>query len=151
MKQPTRPESYTPPWLLIIGLVLGACFIVFMAWDSISSSLRKSPHVTELTDDNWQREVVDSEVPVLVDFWAPWCGPCRQLSPTIDKLAERYKGKVKVGKLNVDNAQRIAAKYQISSIPRVMIFKGSDLPRTSFEGLQSEKKLAQAIDTVLAE
>ena len=89
-----------------------------------------SPHLVEFSTGNWQAEVVDSGVPVVVDFWAPWCGPCRQLTPTIERLAAKYAGKVKVGKLNVDDAQDIAVKYAVNTIPRVFIFKGSDKPQT---------------------
>lgn len=110
-----------------------------------------SANVKELTSDNWQSEVADSNVPVLVDFWAPWCGPCRALAPTIDKLATTYSGKVKVAKLNVDDAQDIAAKYGITSIPRVLVFKGGDKPRRSIVGLVPEAELAKAIDGVLQE
>ena len=85
-----------------------------------------SENVVEFTDDNWQTEVVGSELPVLVDFWAPWCGPCRALGPTIDKIATQFAGKVKVGKLNVDDAPETASKYGITSIPRVFLFKGGD-------------------------
>jgi thioredoxin 1 len=108
-------------------------------------------NVQELTSDNWQTEVAESSVPVLVDFWAPWCGPCRMLSPTIDKLATTYSGRVKVAKLNVDDAGDIAAKYGITSIPRVLVFKGGDKPRRSIVGLVSEGELAKAIDGVLQE
>jgi thioredoxin 1 len=108
-------------------------------------------NVKELTSDNWQTEVAESSVPVLVDFWAPWCGPCRALSPTIDKLAATYSGRVTVGKLNVDDAGDIAAKYGITSIPRVLVFKGGDKPRRSIVGLVSENELAKAIDGVLQE
>jgi len=108
-------------------------------------------NVQELTSDNWQTEVAESSVPVLVDFWAPWCGPCRMLSPTIDKLATTYSGRVKVAKLNVDDAGDIAAKYGITSIPRVLVFKGGDKPRRSIVGLVSETELAKAIDGVLQE
>jgi thioredoxin 1 len=105
--------------------------------------------LVEFTSDNWQKEVVESSVPVVVDFWAPWCGPCRQLTPTIDKLATTYSGRVKVGKLNVDDANDIAAKYGVTSIPRVFIFKGGDKPRKSIVGLVSENDLKKEIDTVL--
>lgn len=108
-------------------------------------------NVKELTSDNWQTEVAESSVPVLVDFWAPWCGPCRALSPTIDKLAATYSGRVKVAKLNVDDAGDIAAKYGITSIPRVLVFKGGDKPLRSIVGLVSETELAKAIDGVLQE
>ena len=83
-------------------------------------------HVVELTDDNWQSEVIDSKVPVLVDFWAPWCGPCRAIAPTIDKVASQFAGKVKVGKLNVDEAPDAAVRYGVTSIPRVFLFKGGE-------------------------
>ena len=106
-------------------------------------------NLLEFTSDNWQSEVVDSAVPVVVDFWAPWCGPCRQLTPTIDKLATTYAGRVKVGKLNVDDANDIAAKYGVTSIPRVFIFKGGDKPRRSIVGLVHESELTKAIDGVL--
>src|ERR1700689_5028748 len=98
-------------------------------------------NVKELTSDNFQAEVADSSVPVVVDFWAPWCGPCRQLTPTIDKLATTYSGRVKVGKLNVDDANDVAAKYGVTSIPRVFIFKGGDKPRKSIVGVVSELEL----------
>ena len=105
-----------------------------------------SEHVVEFTDANWQTEVVDSEVPVLVDFWAPWCGPCRALGPTIDKLAAQYAGKVKVGKLNVDDASETASRYGITSIPRIFIFKGGDKPQKSYVGLTSEAELVKSLN-----
>ena len=76
----------------------------------------------ELNEAGFQAEVLDSEVPVLVDFWAVWCGPCRMLTPTIESLASEYEGKVKVAKVNVDENQQLAAKYGIMSIPTVMVF-----------------------------
>lgn len=77
-----------------------------------------------LTDDNFQLEVLDSEKPVLVDFWAAWCGPCRMIAPVIEEIARDYDGKAKIGKLDVDNNQRVAMQYGIRSIPSLLIFKG---------------------------
>jgi thioredoxin 1 len=110
-----------------------------------------SEKVLELTDGNWQKEVVESTVPVVVDFWAPWCGPCRALTPTINSLAAKYDGRVKIGKLNIDEAQETATKFGVTSIPRVLIFKGGDDPRQTFVGVRSEAELAKAIDGVLLE
>ena len=109
-----------------------------------------SANVFEFTDANFQAEVVNSAIPVVVDFWAPWCGPCRLLTPTIESLAAKYAGKVKVGKLNIDDHQEVAAKYGVTSIPRVFIFKGAVQPRQTYVGVQSEAALAKAIDEVLA-
>jgi thioredoxin 1 len=106
-------------------------------------------NVVEFTSANWASEVEQSAVPVVVDFWAPWCGPCRQLGPTIDKLAEQFAGKVKIGKLNVDDAPDVASKFGITSIPRIFIFKGGDKPRKSFVGVTSERELASSITTVM--
>jgi thioredoxin 1 len=84
--------------------------------------------VVELTAANWEEEVVRSDKPVLVDFYAVWCGPCQQLAPTIDKMANDFAGKVKVARLNIDQAREISARYSISAIPQIMVFKGSDQP-----------------------
>src|SRR6516165_10194541 len=97
-----------------------------------------SPNVVEFTEANWEAEVVKSDKPVLVDFWAAWCGPCRALGPTIDRLADKYAGTVKVGKLNTDDAQEVAIKYGISSIPAVMLFKGGEQPVDKTVGAQPE-------------
>ena len=106
-------------------------------------------NVQEFTAANWEKEVIGSEVPVVVDFWAPWCGPCRALAPTIDKLATQYAGKVKVGKLNTDENEEIAVRYRISGIPQVLIFKGGDQPKEKVVGLVSEKDLVKYVDRVL--
>jgi len=103
----------------------------------------------EFTSDNWKKEVEQSDVPVLVDFWAPWCGPCRALGPTIDRVAAQFAGKVKVGKLNVDDAQDIAMLFNVSSIPRIFIFKGGNQPKKSFLGGTSESELVKALNSVL--
>ena len=108
-----------------------------------------SPNVVEFTSDNWTTEVEQSATPVLVDFWAPWCGPCRALTPIIDRIADQFAGKVKVGKLNVDDANDVAAKYGVNSIPRVFIFKGGDRPVKTLVGLTSENELVKNINSVI--
>ena len=84
--------------------------------------------VKEFTDGNWKSEVLDSPIPVVVDFWAPWCGPCRMLAPTIEKLAGEYDGKVKVGKMNTDENKETPGSLRISAIPTVLFFhKGEEV------------------------
>ncbi len=84
-----------------------------------------------LTEKNFEEEVLKSEIPVLVDFWATWCGPCRMLAPTIAKIAEEQNGAVKVGKVDVDEEPMLAAKFGISSIPTLMVFKNGEVVKTS--------------------
>ncbi len=79
--------------------------------------------VVELTDDNFETEVISSSTPTLVDFWATWCGPCRQVAPTVDALATDLKGKVKVGKMDIDQHQGVPQKYGVRSIPTLLVFK----------------------------
>src|SRR5437868_3617573 len=109
-----------------------------------------SENVLEFTSDNWAKEVEQSDKPVLVDFWAPWCGPCRQLGPTIDRIASQLAGKVKVGKLNVDDAPDVATRYGVTSIPRVFIFNGGDKPKKTVVGLTSENELVKMINSVMS-
>ena len=80
-----------------------------------------------ITKENFEKEVLKSDIPVLVDFWATWCGPCRMLAPIIEEIAEDYDGKVKVGKINVDEEQELAVKFGIASIPTVLLFKDGEI------------------------
>lgn len=80
-----------------------------------------------LTDTGWESEVLKSDLPVLVDFWAEWCGPCRMMSPTVDALADDYRGKVKIGKLNVDEQPASAMRYNVRGIPTLLLFKGGQV------------------------
>ncbi|NJR37812.1 MAG: thioredoxin [Leptolyngbyaceae cyanobacterium CSU_1_4] len=80
--------------------------------------------VTSVTDANFQQEVLSSEIPVLVDFWAPWCGPCRMVAPSVDEISTQYEGQLKVFKLNTDENPGTASEYGIRSIPALLIFKG---------------------------
>ena len=84
-----------------------------------------------LTKENFEAEVLKSDIPVLVDFWASWCGPCMMLSPVIAELAEELEGKVKVGKVNVDEQSELAMKYRVASIPTLLLFENGELKKTS--------------------
>jgi len=105
--------------------------------------------VAEFTDAGFQAEVLDAAGPVLVDFWAPWCGPCKMLTPTIEDLAGEYDGRVNVGKLNTDENPTVAAQYEIRSIPTVMVFKGGEVVET-LQGLMKKEQYAAALDKHLA-
>lgn len=102
-------------------------------------------NVAEFTDANFQEEVLDSSAPVLVDFWATWCGPCRQIAPMIDELSGENQGSAKVGKVDVDDNQETAMKYGIQSIPTLIIFKGGE-PVQRLQGVQPKAKIQEAID-----
>src|SRR5687768_5112694 len=106
-----------------------------------------SENVKEFTDSNFESEVLQSEQPVLVDFWAEWCMPCRMLTPIIDKLAGEYTGKVKVGKVDTDSNRDVSIKYGISAIPTVILFKNGQVAQ-KFVGLRQEKDFREALDAV---
>ena len=108
-----------------------------------------SQAVTEVTDSTFDAEVLQSKVPVLVDFWATWCGPCRMIAPVVEELAKHYEGKLKVAKVDVDNNTRIATKYDIRSIPSLYIFKGGKVVQTII-GAVPKTQLGSALEGVLA-
>lgn len=99
----------------------------------------------EFTDQNFDQEVISSEKPVLVDFWAPWCGPCQMMGPVIEQLAGEMGDSAKVGKLNVDENGEVSAKYGIMSIPALKIFKGGQVVK-EFVGVQAKETLKKALE-----
>lgn len=101
------------------------------------------------TDQNFDEQVLKSETPVLVDFWAEWCGPCKIVDPVVEELAGEYGDKIKVGKLNVDENQNVSQNYNVMSIPTIMLFKGGQ-PIRSVVGAQPKENFKKAIDEVLA-
>lgn len=106
------------------------------------------PNTLEFTESNFEEEVLKSSQPVLVDFWADWCAPCKALAPTIDELATEYKGRVKVGKVDTDANQALSARYQISSIPTVILFQDGEI-REKFVGLRGKKDFTASLDQAL--
>lgn len=107
-----------------------------------------SEAIIELTDANFQTEVLDSDQPVLVDFWAEWCMPCRMLAPTIDEIAGEYNGKAKVGKVDTDANREVTMKYGINAIPTVIVFKGGE-PVKKFVGMTNKADLATALNNAM--
>lgn len=100
-------------------------------------------NIIEATDANFQKEVLESDVPTVVDFWAPWCGPCRQIAPVLEELAAQYDGKVKVAKVNVDQNRQVASSYQIQSIPTLITVKNGEVVsrQVGFSNKQGLEKL----------
>ncbi|MEJ2615830.1 MAG: thioredoxin [Ignavibacteriaceae bacterium] len=101
-----------------------------------------------ITDDNFETEVLKSENPVLIDFWAAWCGPCRIIAPIVEELASEYSGKAKIGKLDVDDNQQTAIKYGVRSIPTLLIFKDGELKETII-GAVPKGQIVQKLNSVV--
>ena len=101
-----------------------------------------------ITADNFEAEVLNSDIPVIVDFWAEWCGPCKMLSPTVDAIAGEYEGKVKVFKLDVQTEAAVASKYGVSSIPTLLFFKGGEIA-DRVVGLKPKNDITSRIDPLL--
>ncbi|HQZ02900.1 MAG TPA: thioredoxin TrxA [Thauera sp.] len=105
-----------------------------------------SEHIHYVTDGNFEAEVLQSQTPVLVDYWAEWCGPCKMIAPILDDVAKNYAGKLKVAKLNIDENQDTPAKYGIRGIPTLMLFKGGNVEATKV-GALSKSQLTAFIDS----
>lgn len=107
-----------------------------------------SKNLVQLQDATFDQEVLKSDLPVLVDFWAPWCAPCRAIAPTLEEIAVAYAGKVKVGKINVDENTHIASRYQIAAIPTLLLFKKGEVVQ-QLVGAVAKNRIVQAIEDVL--
>ena len=113
---------------------------------SVQTPTVQTENVQTFTDANFDESVIKAALPVLVDFWAPWCGPCKRLAPTVEALATDYAGKVTIGKLNVDDNQGTAFKFQIRGIPALLLFKGGQVVE-SIVGLKSRDDLKKVLDS----
>jgi thioredoxin 1 len=108
-----------------------------------------APNIVTLTEGNFAQEVLKSATPVVVDFWAEWCGPCKMIAPVLDELAGEYDGRVKIGKVNIDEFQQIAINYNINSIPTLLLFKNGQVA-DQVVGMRSKRDLKASLDRVLA-
>jgi thioredoxin 1 len=106
-----------------------------------------SPLISALTQDNFEKEVLKSATPVLVDFWAEWCGPCKMIAPLLDELADEYQGKVKIGKVNIDEQQELATKYGIRAIPTLLLINKGQITE-QMVGAKSKRDLKASFDRV---
>ena len=105
-------------------------------------------NIVTLTDQNFQTEVIENAAPVMVDFSAEWCGPCKMLAPVIEELADEYAGRIKVGKLDIDNSRKTPGQYGIQGVPTLIIFQNGE-PLKKFVGLISKDKISEALDELL--
>jgi thioredoxin 1 len=108
-----------------------------------------SPLIVTLTQDNFESEALKSATPVLVDFWAEWCGPSKMIAPVLDELADEYQGKVKIGKVNVDEHQDLAARFRVSAIPTLLLIKNGQVAE-QMVGAKSKRDLKASLDRVAA-
>ena len=108
-----------------------------------------SPAILTLTQENFSEQVLQSPAPVLVDFWAEWCGPCKMIAPLLDELADEYDGKVKIGKVNIDEQQRLAAEYGVRAIPTLLVFHRGQVT-DQLVGARSKRDLKASLDRVAA-
>jgi thioredoxin 1 len=108
-----------------------------------------SPLIVTLTENNFESEALKSSSPVLVDFWAEWCGPCKMIAPVLDELADEYQGKVKIGKVNVDEHQQLAAQYNVTAIPTLLVIKNGQVAE-QMVGAKSKRDLKASLDRATA-
>ncbi|MFZ1073358.1 MAG: thioredoxin [Verrucomicrobiia bacterium] len=108
-----------------------------------------SPSIVALTQENFSQQVLQSPAPVLVDFWAEWCGPCKMIAPLLDELADEYDGKVKIGKVNIDEQQNLAAQYGVRAIPTLLVFHNGQVTE-QIVGARSKRDLKASLDRVAA-
>jgi thioredoxin 1 len=106
-------------------------------------------NIVNLTQDNFAKEVLESSTPILVDFWAEWCGPCKMIAPVLDELADEYDGKVRIGKVNIDNEQGLAQEYGVRAIPTLLLFQKGQVAE-QIVGLKSKRDLKNSFDKVAA-
>ena len=106
-------------------------------------------NIVNLTQDNFSKEVLESSTPILVDFWAEWCGPCKMIAPVLDELADEYDGRVRIGKVNIDNEQGLAQEYGVRAIPTLLLFQNGQVAE-QIVGLKSKRDLKNSFDKVAA-